>query len=311
MGKQINFGQYRGKVGDSVGYKVANAKRTGTIGIRPYVAEVTNPKTVKQAEQRMHVRACVNFYRGLQTILDHSWEGVKYGSRSRSYFLKIAQSKGGALAPYVDKGTSRFIPGDFPVSLGSVGLITSNISFMPVVGAQEYKWRWESLYGIDFDDMPDTDTWGSFSQKILSVVPGMQNGDEITFIGVIESAGYYIPMHAYLVIDTSSLDMCWNVFANAGVALNVDGVFDFLTSHDYNVATIVQGKAVAAAIIISRHPSRNRMTWLRSSSRMVVADDFMERWRSPQRFQTARATYMPNAVQLTSDYLLNQAERDE
>lgn len=307
MAKQGLFGKYRGKLGDSVGYKIANAKKAGTIGTRQYVAEIANPKTQAQATQRMRMKPAINFYRGLASLLDHSWQGVKYGARSRARFMQLALSPTLTGFPYVDKGEERFIPGEYPVSIGSVPF-TCSLRF----GNNGY---FEGT-GI-FSDTTAADwektSWGDFSKEVLMRNSMLQDGDEVTIIWVSLVNGFYIPGHRYFVLDTTSLATCYDIFSGAGIAIIDDGTCYPLPTMPTNEEGNVFGNAgliVAGAIIVSRHPAKNSDTWLRSTSYMQVADSVKSEWMTEERLLTAKATYMDTAVDLTSDWLLNQSQNN-
>lgn len=308
MAKQGLYGKFRGKLADVVGYKVANAKKPGTIATRAYVAEIANPKTTAQASQRMRMKPAINFYRGLASLLDHSWEGVKYGARSRAKFMSLALLPDVANIPFVDKGESRFIPGEYPVSIGSVSVPIS-ISFGTASLGPNQTYVVPKC-GIYFGDLNET-TWGELSTKVLAANPSLQDGDELTFISVYEISGMYIPNHAYVVLDTTSLESVNDVYVSAGIYVgNVYGEFQPVSgvNNDRLVYTFSGKNCVAAAVIVSRHPNRNSTTWLRSSSTMVCSDTFKAQWMSNDRLLAAKQTYMNNTVALTSDWLLNQSE---
>lgn len=308
MGKFTGAVQFRGKLKDVVGYKVTNAKISGTIGLRAHVETIANPKTTPQATQRMRMKPAINFYQGLASLLDHSWQGVKYGARSRAKFMQLALSPTLQGIPYVDKGETRFIPGAYPVSTGQVGVNTQNISFattaVDAVGA-----RWDADIDLADFDAPTIETWGVYSQSIIEAYAGLQDGDEITGVCVFYENGFYQVMHRYFVLDVSSLATVADVIAGTKFMIGTDGELVFDPKWSENGGwTNKFSTAVAAAIIVSRHPSKNSTTWLRTSSTMVVSDALRGQWMSEQRLVAARATYQNSTVNLTSDWLLNQSE---
>lgn len=308
MAKQKAFGLYTGKLGESVGYRNTNGKVPGQIAVRQYQANVANPKTAPQANQRMRMKPAINFYRGLASLLDHSWQGVKYGARSRAKFMELALSPTLEGIPFVDKGEARFIPGEYPLSLGQV--------------TQAFKIDFENptsedtipcLYVTDFDDVSlNRDiTFGEVSSEVLRDIPWLQDGDELTFVFVYKQGDFFIPIHRYIVLDTNSLANAMEIMASAGVRLgggNVNVITGFASDGDDIPLFRYPDTIVAAGIIVSRHPSKNSSTWLRSTSYMVVSDDFKAEWMSNERYQNALATYRDKAVSLTSDWLLNQSE---
>lgn len=310
MAKQKAFGLYTGKLGESVGYRNTNGKVAGQIAVRQYQANVANPKTDGQASQRMKLKPAINFYRGLQGLLDHSWQGVKYGARSRSKFLSLVMSDAFEGFPYVDKGTTQFIPGEYPVSLGQVAVNTNNVFLDEDDGGDNLFWP----SGITYGEISGRGfTFGQYSQVLISRYVGLQDGDELTFIGVYKVGNQFVPMHRYLVLDTNSLALATDVLEAAHVAVIEGGAIAFdvttddeiLTPPEMNYPTRVY---VAGAVIVSRHPNKNSSTWLRTTSYMKVRQSFRDEWMSADRLAAAKQTYRDSAADLSSDWLLNQSE---
>lgn len=311
MAKGTLNGILKGKLGNTVFYKITNSNDKEKQGTRAYVASVANPKTAPQANQRMRMKPAINFYRGLADLLDHSWEGVKYGSLSRQKFMSMALSPTVTGIPYVDKGETRFIPGEYPVSVGSVGA-----SIVPVNFAGHASFNINMGMDASFDDAPSNMTYGAFSELVLDANAALRDGDELTFIAVVENDGLFLPIHTYIVLDTAStlpwlqvlaaskLEFVYGSSTMTSVTLLKTASWDSENGLD---STDFAGTCVAAAVIVSRHPSRTSTTWLRSTSTMVVADTFRARWMSADRYAAALLTYQNSATELTSDWLLNQA----
>lgn len=312
MSKGAFNGLLKGKLGNTIFYKVTNSSDKEKQGQRQYVASIANPRTAPQASQRMRMKPAINFYRGLADLLDHSWEGVKYGALSRQKFMQLALSPTLTGTPYVDKGESRFIPGAYPLSLGSVGANTSIDAIGVNAGAKpQYFARMSAL--VFSDDQSSSNTWGSWSEDAIGLSNGMlRDGDEITFIAVYEIGGYYIPMHSYIVLDVTSTLPVPQVLSKVGVLVS-DTSFSFVRDNSINESgqweyVAYTEEMVAAGVIVSRHPSRTSTTWLRSTSSLFCSKSFTDRWMSADRFAAALATYQNSASELTSDWLLNQAD---
>ena len=121
MAKGSINGVRKGKKGDSVYYKVSGSNNKEKQGERQYVAKVSNPKTTAQVEQRMKLAPAVNFYRAFRDeVLDHSFQGVKYGGRSHSEFMKLAMKMQLSELPYLIKGENQVIPASYIVSKGGL-----------------------------------------------------------------------------------------------------------------------------------------------------------------------------------------------
>lgn len=310
MAIQKSVSQFRGRVGNLVGYRVTNAAKEGTNGLRVHVDTIANPRTLAQATQRMRMAPAVNFYRGLADLLDHSWQGVKYGARSRAYFMKMALTPGAYNIPYVNRNEKSFIPGEYPLASGSVPLALGDTSFI-TFGETDVPAVNFSLFNFT-DVFSVTQTFGDFSKSSLSGNSLLRDGDEITLVCVFEvQPGVYVPLHKYIVLDTTSLALTRDVFTAAGFFVSdcnfmmIGGIRD-----DGYVFPLIDAPIVAAGIIVSRHPSRTSNSWLRSASTLICSPEFKAKWMSDARFAEARASYQKEAAELTSDWLLNQGSNE-
>lgn len=130
--------------------------------------KVRNPQTYEQMYQRMSMNTAMKAYSAMKSICDHSFEGVQYGEKSMSYFIKknLAGMKYGfATAPnsknfgFTSKGELGGVaPRPFLVSDGSLQ------TFYPRL--------------VQKADM----TWGDWKK-----LTGMKEGDQLTLIGFISN----------------------------------------------------------------------------------------------------------------------------
>ena len=130
--------------------------------------KVRNPQTYEQMYQRMSMNTAMKAYSAMKSICDHSFEGVQYGEKSMSYFIKknLAGMKYGfAAAPnsknfgFTSKGELGGVaPRPFLVSDGSLQ------TFYPKL--------------VQKVDM----TWGDWKK-----ITGMKEGDQLTLIGFISA----------------------------------------------------------------------------------------------------------------------------
>lgn len=296
MAKQVGlFGNWTGKLANTVGYRIPLSANKITQGVRAYQPIVANPKTEAQATQRMKMTAAVNFYRQLQVILNNAWQGQKYGSKSRQYFMSMAMSQLTGI-PFVDKGDKRFYPGEYRVSQGSIpeqpiqdiqsgGLITTSLI---ITGASSL-----------------AKTWGELSQEIINSNFGIKDGDKLTFISVIRKNGQYLPAYTYVILNTESTEQAAAVFA----ASNINPSQNEVNGTYYLAFTIVGATAanndtVAAAMIVSRYP-QSGTTWERSNATMFCTAAYKADMMGASRYAAAAATYLASASSLSSDWYLN------
>lgn len=177
MAKSHGFhGVFSGKVGGNVYFRNKASKMKQ--GVRSYVANPTNPKSLSQAEQRMRMAPAVNCYRALKEIIDRGFQGRQYGNESRLRFLSLAMKREGG--PYLMKGNKSFVPGTFQISEGS--LIPSLIN---EVGAARYTLEKEQGYlRSDLFAGPRNmdDTIAYVSNTLIQNNTDVQQGDQFTFV---------------------------------------------------------------------------------------------------------------------------------
>lgn len=171
------LGQGRGKLGDIVLYR-----QNGQQMSRPRTRVVKNPRTSGQQIQRMIQATIAYGYAGLKTIVDHSFEGVQYGQRSMSYFMKrnmddlrarvIAESNGAAQSAFYAIPNVRVLyPNEYVVSNGSLAPCPSPANI--TTGSKEF-------YSVDFGTISASSA--SFSLKKVMEFFNASAGDQLTFL---------------------------------------------------------------------------------------------------------------------------------
>ncbi|MEE1004319.1 MAG: hypothetical protein UH685_03155 [Bacteroidaceae bacterium] len=294
MAKQLGVIQFRGSLGETVGSKKAVGQKNNTMRVR--VREIANPKTQAQAMQRMRMTPAVNIYRALSEILDHSFQGIPYGSPSHSYFMKHALK--GDQFPYVEKGDTRPIPGAYLISSGSIPRIVPN--FIGVAGATHV--------GIGMvTDKADNETFtmAELTQAAIEQL-GLASGDQLTFVNCLADDGIFEANIRWdirrIILKASDENPApsWIVAKDGQITISIKTI-----AADYYSA--------ASAIIVSRPRIRKgKVTWLRSTAYIVVDGTILRDTRSSSRFETCLETYMTaQAANLDSDYYLNQGTADE
>lgn len=90
MAKGIGlFGNWRGKVGNTIGYALKGSNNKQTQGIRIYQPVVSNPNTVGQVEQRVDIKSAMRMYSAVKSIADHSFEGYSGKANNMRRFLSL------------------------------------------------------------------------------------------------------------------------------------------------------------------------------------------------------------------------------
>lgn len=309
MGRGNAFiGNFRGKVGNVVGYTIKNSNKKDTQGLRVYQPVVKNPKTVAQSNQRMVVSAASVFYSHFSEILDHSFEGLTEGAKNQERFMKLALTQ--KQAPYVDKGTAYLVPGIYQISEG--GLTATPTDFRADGNKQSpvYSQIVPHTGGIKLteDNMYDL-------ALFLQDNPMFKEGDQLTYVLFMRMSTadgeryYYILGRGWLneITDNKAPKMkAISAFSSSQASLNGITVSagesdnSLVFYHNDDDATEI----VAAGVIVSRWQNSK---WMRNNCTLAVSDAFFNTWYSDQRWNDAIKTYQArNESASTSSLYLNQ-----
>lgn len=182
--------------------KDRNGKRVQVA--RQKITEMTNPETIGQILQRMKLKPAQRFYAAVNEadgarILEHSWEGLKYGSAGMREFMSRAMKADG---PFIPKNADKMIPAEYQISAGSltscpVALDTTSgfdILGAPYGTAQEQQQKFldtiENFYGTADVQLTfvlvNQRTDGSFEVQICRIIPRLGllgNKDALDIVG--------------------------------------------------------------------------------------------------------------------------------
>lgn len=267
------FGFLRKSIG-SVTYRTSTAaldgKKRQVASLKP--TKVKNPKTVAQIMQRMKMAPAAKFYDYLSSILDHSWEGVPYGAKSRLEFMRRAMKNEPAV--YVPYGYKNVAPGEYEISAGSL----QSLPWRNVVAAEPSKV--ESLIGSN--ELTD--------EMIINLNSyGVNEGDQVTFVAIMDvGIGMYTPLISRVIVSVGNK---WD--NEVPCILGVKG-------------TYVDDNSVAGfAYIVSR--GKEAATAKRSSEQMLLVGEYRN-LMSVEAMNAAIASYQTQTAynSLNSDWYLNQ-----
>ena len=240
MAKGIGLiGNFRGKVGNMVGYNLKDSNNKQTQGVRVYQPIVKNPKTAGQAEQRAKLAPINATYRALKMIIDRGQEGKAYGNKSRLAWLSDAMKAfNGA---WFKKGAAIVLPAWVKITKGSLAGITisavdgGSINFI--------------CSGVTVSSA--ISTVGGFSTAILNGIPGLKEGDQLSFVIVKSTNGVLESIVKSVVLNkTDTTAMPFTVAAS-----------------DDSITATIGTSSNAATIIVSREGSNGEH--LRSTSEFV------------------------------------------
>ena len=256
------------------------------------VSEVRNPKTSGQAVQRMKLAPAQKFYEAFADILNHSWQGVEFGNKSRQKFMAEALKQNGG--PYVVKGFPTLVPGTYPVANGSLAPI--------FISAFEESSQCNTSLVIG-EEQPTTAA--GYISAIIANNAGFELGDKITFVYILRNGttGAYTPAKKQLILkdtlaadesdDRAELVPLFDVNAQNLLVINLsDEPFD----------TPI-GTADAMAIIHSRGEGSSAK---RSEARMALDDTQYAKFYSDAAYTLALASYQSESgVPVSDDWYLN------
>lgn len=293
------FGMRRGSAG-SLTFSVLNGQQI----TKQKVSSVTNPKSTAQTVQRMKLAPAQRFYDAFNMLLNHSFQNINYGNKSRQYFMSEAMKQNGG--PYVAKGVQTIIPGSYLISKGSQGTVTT-------VFDHDASYRTNIRLTLKYGNISSGNkrTHDEFVQDVLSSNPWIKEGQKLTImcIGHVddEFGDHYFPYYIQIVLSPNGETGAEETFTDGWEWLtekdiNVDGYFEFEQDINY-LHGHQEGTKAAAGVIIS---SGTKSDDLRTTSRMAVDDATYELFYSEMAYRYAIASYQDTAaVQIGDEWILN------
>lgn len=301
------LGGVKGKVGDIVLSKANGEQITRARNRYP-----KNPKTTKQAMQRMSFAALSTFYTAFEDeILNHSWQGIRYGGKSHNHFYKLALSPD-VKTPAIPKGSMKYVPSNYPMSRGTLRSLKYSHALKDF---KEYGGNGiviDTGLNLGRNDVDQETTLESFINTISDNNP-YYAGKQLTFVIVTLNNGNFINSVSRIVLDKNAYtedDLAksfltflndWNI-ANSGQKLVIDPFKIKNGETDGIIHNIV-----AYTIIVSDWDGKK---WCRSNENLVICDETMPSdYFDGEMFSEALKTYMNKNENSsnTSDRFLNGA----
>lgn len=262
MGKSVGFiGNFKGKLGNAVGYKVSQSNSGTNQGVRVYQPNIKNPKSAAQAEQRAKYAPIFATYNAFKSIIDRGNESKAYGNASRIAWLKKAFRA--ELIPWYTRGSVIKFPVVCQLTNGT--LPSMDYYFTP-----DYFVIKVPRTNVRVDDL----TIGQVSACLMEQYSWMKQGDQVTLaisrVNIQPIASKVISF----IIDTT----------NITAFPHVHWEFRELCFDDY-------GDSDAGVCVVSRQGSHGEH--LRSSETItMLRDNFDNPVWSEDSKQAAIASYM-------------------
>ena len=190
MAKQSSLYQFKGKLGNAVGFSNKDAKVSGSSFVRRAPATVSNPKSYDQAAQRAKTTPAANFYAAFEPVLNHAFIPDGSKGKNRQQFMKHAMKLD--MVPDVLKGESVLPCLPYQISKGNLGLdrftklavVNTNNVASHIVSGIVFP---ENAAGEDVTDPGNVlqMTVDDFSTALIENNQGLVEGMEITFLAVV------------------------------------------------------------------------------------------------------------------------------
>lgn len=207
MGKATGISsQFRGKVGNVIGYLAKNRAGRYEQIVKSYQPVVANPQSYAQALARVPVGPVQRVCSALLPIIQRGFEGIAYGEASKTEFLSynLKYFRG----PFMPKGTVMVPPGAMLISKGSLRPIT----FSNWVYDGEFYTVSTNLRGRD--DLA-YNTYGKLSEMLLSRNDWLREGEQLTLVVVTLDHDEYTYHYQSMFLDrsnTNQTDYLWKGF---------------------------------------------------------------------------------------------------
>ena len=293
MAKGSAMGLWKGKKGSSVFYQIKNSNSLQKQGIRERNYEPSNPQTANQAGQRMRMYPAQAVYGAIKSVIERSWQGVKYGQMSRQAYLKRALRVDPF--PAIEKGSGVVVPAPYQIAKGTLPEVTALVS----TGDFTFSLLTDDTFSV-------LDTIGLISTSLLSKQSWLQEGDQITLVFChtdSQGFGFYWKTCSF-VIDSAS-----------DTALAESGGFSFFQDYNSEIQFTENGMQLksgshtymAAACIISREGDTQP---LRSNATLAL-DYFggdMQAYFSAEAINKAKRSYMKQESALSLDWPADPSE---
>ncbi|MBQ5889336.1 MAG: hypothetical protein IKG25_04665 [Mogibacterium sp.] len=257
MAKSKGFFSLRRGSTKSLTYSVYNGQQV----TKERIAYMTNPQTYDQGSTRALFAAAAKFYSRMKMVLDHSFEGIKYGTPSQSEFMRLAIKSG--IGSSLEKGASAY-PLNYPISRGTLPSIAW--LGLPHIAQTSVAAKFASRLQIS-----------AFTESVSTFADNnnLEHGDQISFVYAEIVNGEMHPILLRMVIDTN-VDIVGNLNAQrvytGGKVQNTTPtqVFSIVGGYLSVNADMLLGVVANATWVLSRYDGAK---WLRSDSDFTLLDE--------------------------------------
>lgn len=184
--------QFRGKVGNVIGYLTKNRAGKYEQTVKSYQPVVANPQSFAQALSRVPVGPTQRICSALLPIVQRGFEGVDYGDAAKSEFLSynLKYFRG----PFLEKSYPYIVPGPMLLTRGSL----RSVGIQQFLSTDLY-----TYLKLDRQQM-DTDSIATFATQLLNRCDWVSQGEQWTLVISIKNADQYTYQYYSFYIDPNS-----------------------------------------------------------------------------------------------------------
>lgn len=204
------IGNFKGKVGNIVGYNLKDSNNKQTQGLRAYQPVVRNPKTAAQAEQRAKMAPINATYRALKGIIDRGQEGVAYGNKSRLRFLSEAMKQFNG--PWFEKGEAVKLPIKTNITRGSLPSLIVRSDTLAI-----------DVLSLVLAESAAVATIGALSTALLESNSFLKDGDQITIVALKNGHSY---VSSFVLDTTDTTAITWASESDGVLSIDAGVLFN-------------------------------------------------------------------------------------
>lgn len=298
------LGHARGKVGSLV-----FSRQNGKQVTRAKAETVRNPQTEKQIVQRIILNTISQAYSRMAAITDHSFEGKSNPSENMAAFMKRNMNElRSKISKAVDAGNS------FEEITNFAPIGTSNFVYNALVISMG---ALPKIPVISVTSGSGAKTGAITANTYQAVIDafGLQRGDQLTFVNIVEDAQgnkyFYYSRVILNPVDAEGNNLPLSTaFINQGAIVSPspknEGQFAALSFDTTGITFAVGNKAVkAAAVIVSREKGDG--SYARSEATLVLDPNAIDESVDMCTLQDAIDQFQENGVGLDNSKYLNNA----
>lgn len=246
--------QFRGKVGNIVGYLTKNRAGRYEQTVKAYQPVVANPQSYAQALARVPVGPVQRICSALLPLVQRGWEGTAYGDPSKNEFLSynLKYFRG----PFLEKGSVMVPPGPMLITKGSLAAI----GVKEVKSKINFGWVKFDLVAVDWDYDWDK---GTMANELLKDNPQLIPGEQLTFVVVYRVNGEFFYRYESLYLNPNDKTYPRGIIHSMS---EIDTVLSIQASK------LADGAEIAAACCI-RSQLYGESSFKRSTAFLTIAQD--------------------------------------